>query len=287
VTSIGETAAEVAEPQSPRHAAADSPPVVRAVWWHHPSPRLLAAASLLVGALLWEFVARVLIHNALFLAPLSSVCGALVRLARSGELAAYSWISFQEFALGFGLAAGLGIALGLAMAASRALRAVLDPWVNALQATPLIALGPLFVLWFGLGPASKVAVVFIVSLFPILVNTTSGVRETPALLVEAARSFGASGRQVYREVMLPAALPFIVAGLRLGVARGLVGVVVGELFASRGGLGYLIQVSAQTYDTAALFAAVLLFALAGVLSTQALLWLEGRLAPWRRAGGGT
>jgi NitT/TauT family transport system permease protein len=237
----------------------------------------------MLGGVAWELVARYVVSNPLFLAPLSDVWRATLRIAASGDLARFAWVSLQEFLIGFALAIVVGVGLGLAMAVSRPVQEVLEPWVTALQATPLIALGPLFVLWFGLGPASKVAVVFIVAMFPILVNTYTGILGTPVHLVEAARSFGARPSQIYREVMLPAAVPVIVAGLRLGMARGLTGVVVGELFASKEGLGFLILFASQTYDTAALFTGVLIFALAGVASTHILLMAETRLAPWRKA----
>lgn len=251
-------------------------------WWNRHGGLVRAAVSLLMGAVLWEVVARVFIQNDLFLAPLSKVGAEFLKTAASGDLGVDVLVSFEEFVLGFVLSAVTGIALGLAMAVSRPIRDLLDPWVAALQATPLIALGPLFVLWFGLGPASKVAVVFIVSIFTILVNTYVGVVSTPSHLVEAARSFGGSQWQIYREVMLPSAIPMIVAGLRLGVARALLGVVVGELFASQQGVGNLIVVSSQIYNTAGVFLGVLLFAVAGVASNRALLTLEERIAPWQR-----
>lgn len=279
----GEQAGELAAPLDEPFG----PPVVRRGWVRRNASALRSAASLLGVAVLWEVVARYVVGNPLFLVPLSDVGVEFVRLAQSGRLAAYAWVSLQEFLVGFGLAAAVGVSLGIAMAVNRPIQDVVEPWVSGLQSTPLIALAPLFVLWFGLGPASKVAVVFLVAIFPIVINTFAGVSSTPAHLVEAARSFGATRLQIYREVMLPSALPVIAAGLRLGVARGLLGVVVGELFSSNSGLGFLIIVSAQTYNTAGLFVGVLVFALAGVVSTRLLLLLEARLAPWRQTESGS
>jgi NitT/TauT family transport system permease protein len=249
------------------------------------APLLRGTLSVLAGALLWELLARGVVRNELFMVPLSQVGQEALRIAASGDLLRYVLVSFQEFAVGFVLAAVVGIGLGLAMAVHPPTRDVLDPWVAGLQSTPLVALGPLFVLWFGLGPASKIAVVFLVALFSIVVNTYVGVVSAPPPLIEAARSFGARGWSLYREVLLPSAIPVIVAGLRLGVARALLGVVVGELFASNQGVGYLILQASQTYNTAALFVGVFLFAVAGVLSNRALLALERRIAPWNRSVG--
>jgi ABC-type nitrate/sulfonate/bicarbonate transport system permease component len=256
-------------------------PSVRQSWLQRHASTLRSAISIFGVAVLWEVVARFVVANALFLVPLSDIWAETVRLAQSGRLAAYSWVSLQEFLAGFALAVIVGVSIGLAMAVSRPVHDVFDPWISGFQSTPLIALGPLFVLWFGLGINSKIAVVFVVAIFPIIINTHAGIRSTPAHLIEAARSFGARRAQVYREVMLPAALPVMAAGLRLGVARGLLGVVVGEIFSSNAGLGFLIVNSSQTYNTAGLFTGVLMFAIAGVVSTRLLLALENRLAPWR------
>ena len=150
-----------------------------------------------------------------------------------------------------------------------------------LYATPIIALSPLFILWLGIGVASKIAIVFLTAVFPILINTIAGLTATDRTLVEVARSFGASKAQIYLKIRIPAATPFILAGLRLSVARGLVGVVVAELSGARAGLGFLILTSAQNFDTAALFLGVIIFAIAGVASVGLLNWLEQSLASYR------
>ncbi len=128
---------------------------------------------------------------------------------------------------------------------------------------------------------SKVALVFLSAVFPILVNTLTGVRVTDPELVEAARAFGARRRDVFVKVLIPAAVPFIVAGLRLGVGRGIIGVVVGELLGATAGIGYMLYTAGQTFDTAAVFVGVVIIGLFGITSDVALKWLETRLAPWR------
>jgi NitT/TauT family transport system permease protein len=176
----------------------------------------------------------------------------------------------------------LGIALGLAMASSVTAKQALQPWVSGLYATPTIALAPLFILWFGIGIWSKVIVVISLVLFPVAINTEAGLRTTSERLIEMLRSFGASPRQIFFKISLPSAVPFILAGLKLGIGRGLIGVVVAELFGSRAGLGRLISQSADAFNMPELFAGVVVLAFAGIVMTAGFGWLEGRLVPWTR-----
>ena len=237
--------------------------------------------SFAIAIVLWEFCARVLVANNLFFTPLSDIAVRSVELWSTGELQNHIYVSFIEFAGGFALAVALGILLGVVLAEFPLVRGLVDPWVSMLYATPIIALGPLFILWLGIGVISKSSIVFLVAVFPILINTVSGLTTTDKVFIEVAESFGANARQIYVKVRMPAALPFIVAGLRLGVARALVGVVVAELFGARAGLGFLILNSAQSFDTAGVFVGVIILAIAGVLSVELLKWLEFKLAPWR------
>ncbi|MPZ57244.1 MAG: ABC transporter permease subunit [Rhizobiales bacterium] len=238
-------------------------------------------ASFVVAAILWEFLARVVVDNPLFFTSLTDIAIRGVELWKSGELQTHIWVSFIEFAGGYFLAAIFGILGGICMAASKTARGFFDPWVSMLYATPILALGPLFILWMGIGVASKIAVIFLVSVFPILINTLVGLTTTDRILLDVARSLGATPQQIYMKVRMPAALPYIIAGLRLSVARALVGVVVAELFGARAGLGFLILMSAQSFDTAAMFVGVIALAVAGVGSVAALKWVEEKMAPWR------
>jgi NitT/TauT family transport system permease protein len=233
-----------------------------------------------VGAIIWEATARYL-DNKLFLVPLGAIFERFMEMARSGDLAADASVSFIEFIGGFGLAAVVGIGAGIAMSASKPIREFFEPWVSMLYATPTIALGPLFMLALGIGYGSKIALIFLTAVFPILINTVAGLTTTDRVLLEVVRSFGATRMQSYFKVRMPAALPFIIAGLRVAVARALVGVVVAELFGARAGLGFLIFRSAQVFDTAGLWVAVFILAICGVASVEFLKWLEKRMAPWR------
>lgn len=239
------------------------------------------ALSLALAAVIWEVAARLVVNNPLFFAPLTQVVQRSGDLWASGELPKDIVTSFQEFAIGFLVASTLGILVGMLMASSETVRDLVDPWVSMLYSTPTIALAPLLILWFGIGLASHVAVVVLVVVFPVLINTFAGLANTDRSLIEVARSFGATPMQLFGKIRFPAALPFIVTGLRQGVARGLVGVVVAELFGAKAGLGFLILNSAQTFDTAGLFVGVLILAAAGVVSVELVKLIERRMAPWR------
>lgn len=247
-------------------------------------PLSLSTVRAIVGFLavswLWELGAPIM-NNKLILVPLSDIWAAFMKMLMNGELWKHTSISLQEFALGYIAAAIVGVLLGLLIATSASLRDYLRPWVSFLYAVPLVAIAPLFIVAFGIGIMSKVVVIFLVAVFIILVNTEVGVVSTDQHLIEAARSFGASRLQIFMKVLLPAALPFIVAGLRLGMARALVGVVVAELFGAKAGLGFLIQASAQVFDTASLFVGVLVLAIGGYLGVELLQAIEHKLAPYR------
>lgn len=243
--------------------------------------RLEGLLSIVIGIAVWELAVRAFARTSLIVVPPSAIVQALIELVRTGELQKHIWASFLAGLYGYVSAAGTGIAVGMLMARRQTLQNVLDPWVAALYATPQIALAPLFVVWLGIGLGSKVCVVFLVAVFPILVNAFTGVKVIDPELVEAARSVGASERQVFFKVLVPGALPLIVSGLRLGLGRALIGIVVGELVGASAGLGYLISVSAQTFDTASLFVGVTLLAMVGVIGNEGLKYLEHRIAPWR------
>jgi NitT/TauT family transport system permease protein len=238
--------------------------------------------SVVIGLLIWEIVSRFVIANALFLAAPSEIAFAIYNLAVTGQLWHHIAISAVEFALGYIIASVLGIGLGLAMASSDTVKQACQPWVSGLYATPTIALAPLFILWFGIGIWSKVIVVITLVLFSVSINTEAGLRTTSERLIEMLRSFGATPRQIFFKVSLPSAVPFILAGLKLGIGRGLIGVVVAELFGSRAGLGRLISQSADAFNMPELFAGVVLLAIAGIVMTAGFDRLEKRLVPWTR-----
>jgi NitT/TauT family transport system permease protein len=243
---------------------------------------LVATLSVVVGLLIWEFVSRVLVANALFLAAPSQIVRAIVALTASGEMGRHVAVSGVEFIVGYLIASVIGIAIGFGMASSVAFKQAMQPWIFGLYATPTIALAPLFILWLGIGIWSKVLVVIFLVLFPVTINTEAGLRTTSERLIEMLKSFGASESQIFLKVSLPSALPFILAGLKLGIGRGLIGVVVAELFGSRAGLGRLISQSADSFNMPELFAGVVVLAVAGIAMTAGFGWLEKRLVPWTK-----
>jgi NitT/TauT family transport system permease protein len=238
--------------------------------------------SVIFAGVLWEIAGRTFLNNPLFFAPLSAVIQKMGELWAKGSLQLDIATSFEEFFIGFVCASIVGIGIGVLMASSKAICQFIDPWVSMLYATPFVALAPLLTLWLGIGLVSHIAVVFIVVVFPVLINAHAGLAASDRDLIEVATSYGADGIQIFTKIRFPGALPFIVAGLRQGVARGLVGVVVAELFGSSAGLGYLILVSGQQFDAAGLLVGILLFALAGIAAVEGIKLIERRIAPWRR-----
>jgi NitT/TauT family transport system permease protein len=243
---------------------------------------LAGILSVAGGLLLWELVSRLLIANPLFLAAPSQIAYAVYALALTGEMERHIAVSGAEFIIGYVIASALGIACGFAMANSVRVKQAMQPWISGFYATPTIALAPLFILWLGIGIWSKVLVVIFLVLFPVTINTEAGLRTTSERLIEMLKSFGASGRQIFFKVSLPSALPFILAGLKLGIGRGLIGVVVAELFGSRAGLGRLISQSADAFNMPELFAGVIVLAVAGIAMTAGFGWIETRLVPWTK-----
>src|SRR5919202_480517 len=250
-------------------------------WYRAHASTARGLLSLLVVALVWEAAGRSG-RWPLIIAPLSDILAKFAQLAATGELQRHILVSLNEFIVGFAVAAVLGVALGIAIASSETVRDVVDPWVSVVYATPTVALAPLFIFIFGIDAPSKMAVVFLLAVFPIVINTATGIRSTEQIYIDAARSFSANRQQIFTKVLIPSALPFIVAGLRLGIGRGLVGVVVGEFIGARAALGYLIFRSSQGFEIDAMWAGVFLLAGTGVLSVILLQKVERREGPLRR-----
>ncbi len=232
--------------------------------------------------LLWEVVARYGLRDVRIFPPVSRVLMTLVELFVTGEIWKHLWVSSFELLLGFVLGGLAGIIAGFLMGTVRILREYLNPWISGLYSAPLVALAPFYIMFFGIGVTAKVALVFTVVLFPVAINTLAGVYSTDPGFVEVARSFSASRLQILFKVLVPFSLSHIVTGLRLGVGRGLTGVVVAEFLFANAGIGFLVALAGQTFNTSLLFAGVLIFAGAGVGLTAALKRIEKELAPWRR-----
>jgi NitT/TauT family transport system permease protein len=271
-TLVGSTAPSVPS-RSDRRRAADRRRSVRRV--------VTTIASIVGGLAIWELVGLFVVKNTLFLATPSSSLTALYAMWIDGSLQKAMLISGEEIFIGFFIAVIAGTLIGLLTASFENVSLVLTPWISGFYASPIVALAPLLILWFGVGIWSKIAVVISLVIFPMIINTEAGIKQADAQLIEASRSFGASRIQIFTKVSLPSALPYIIAGLRLGVGRGLIGVVIGELAGSRGGLGYLINNASQVFNMPQLFASVIVLAAAGIVLTAVFQYIERALVPWK------
>jgi NitT/TauT family transport system permease protein len=217
----------------------------------------------------------------MFMSAPSLIWKAAIQLFASGEIWNDLRVSGIEFGWGYFLSVLVGVPFGIATGWYKKMAYIFDPFVNAMNATPRVALLPLVIIWLGIGILSKVGIIFLGAVFPILINSRDGVKTTPYNLLTAARSFGASEWQIFRSVVLPSTLPFILTGLRLGVGRALIGVMVGELYAATAGIGFMITVAGATFQTDKVFVGVLIFALTGMISMELLSRLESRFDKWR------
>jgi NitT/TauT family transport system permease protein len=198
-----------------------------------------------------------------------------------GNLLADLAFSGKNFAIGFGIALVTGVVLGVIVGWYRQVRLILDPFLSALYAAPRIAMMPLIIIWFGIGMWSKVFIVFLSAFFPILVNTVAGIRNMDRDLLRAARAFCASDWQIFKTLAIPGSVPFILTGVRQGVAVGLIGVVVGEMLGSSEGVGFMVAYGGQTFQTDTLFVGFVIIAFAGILLTSIAERLERRFSRWR------
>jgi ABC-type nitrate/sulfonate/bicarbonate transport system permease component len=240
--------------------------------------RIASVAAILIA---WQVYGGSI--NPILLSDPSAVAVAFVDMVRDGSLGHALASSLEVLGLGFLFGAVAGVLIGLAAGRSDTVAALIDLPVNALYAVPAVALVPVIVLWFGFAVTTKTIVVFLFVIFPVLINTTRGVREVDPELVEVARSFCSSERRMWFDLVLPSALPFIVTGLRLAIGRALIGVIVAEFYTSLSGLGDLISTNASNFQTARMFVPIVVIALLGVVFTALLELAERRLVQWRKA----
>jgi ABC-type nitrate/sulfonate/bicarbonate transport system permease component len=234
-----------------------------------------------VGALLlaWEIYGQLL--NPILLSSPTAVVSAGVGMIADGSLPQALGESLIVLSLGLASGVAVGVTLGLLAGRSETIAALLEFPVNAVYATPAVALIPVIVLWFGFEVTAKVVVVFLFVVFPVLINTTRGVREVDSELIEVARTFCSSERRMWKDLILPSALPYIVTGIRLAIGRALIGVIVAEYYTALSGLGFLIARSANSFQTARMFVPIVVLAQLGVVLTALLEWVERRLVRWR------
>ena len=245
------------------------------------APVLLGAVSFAAILVVWESVVRLGWVNPFFISQPSAIAASLSRSARSGELWHNLAVSLREFAIGYGAAVAIGIPAGVLAGRFRTVEYALDPFLWFLYSAPLIAFYPIFVLWFGLGVPTVIVIAFLLSVTQIATSTLNGFQSVNPGLLRAARSFGANERDLLWKVVLPASVPMVIAGLRLGIGRALMGVVVGELFGATAGLGYSIAYYGALLKTTDMIASLAVIVVLGVLCTQGLSALEARFDSWR------
>lgn len=235
--------------------------------------------SLVVVLTAWELYGRS-VNPILFTYP-TAIARAFVELVSKGELQRFLLQSLEVFFYGFALAVVVGIPLGIFLARSATWSLAVEPYLHAIYSTPMVAFIPLIVLWFGFRVLSKVVIVFLFMVFPILLNTQQGVKNLSQDLLEVARSFCSSERRLWLDLIIPSSLPFILAGVNLAIGRGLVGMVVAEFFTSVAGLGYMIVQYANSFETAKLFVPIVVLMALGVTLIGLIKVIERKVTPWQ------
>ena len=260
--------------------------------WRRSRGFVVTSINIMTFFILWEIVTIYGNINPLFLPKASDMfvelyVGLTTRAPEgavfSGSILDHFLHSFSNLMFGLVIAILIGVPGGLLMGGNKYIEAILSPYVWALASLPRIALVPLFILFLGFTTTMQVTIIVISAVFPIMINAWAGVKTTEKSLLAAARVFGANRRQLYVKVVLPYTLPFIISGIQQGIGRGLIGVVIAELFGGSNGLGYLIQRSADTFNTAMNFAVLLLLIVMSLSLINFTRWLEAYVAPWRSA----
>jgi ABC-type nitrate/sulfonate/bicarbonate transport system permease component len=241
----------------------------------------LSVANIVIFLTIWETVAKHELINPLFFPAPSDTWAALREGFADGTLPeALAW-SLRCFAIGMVAAAIVGIPIGLLMGSSPAAYTLLSPYVWSMASLPRVAITPLLILIFGFSQMAELVLIFLSALFPIVINCMAGPKTVDPSLLRAGRVFGASRLALYAKVVFPFTLPFIISGLNQGLTRGLVGMVIAEIFGGNNGLGYVIQRAGETFESPTLYAALLLLVVVSLSLVQLLRWLEIRVAPWR------
>jgi ABC-type nitrate/sulfonate/bicarbonate transport system permease component len=235
--------------------------------------------SILSLAVLWELAGRML--DSVLIPPLSQIGAAWWKLLSSGKLLSNLTLSLTTLAAGFVLAVLIGIVVGVLMGRFRAVEHFLDLYVNALMSAPMTAFVPVLILWFGLGVQSRIAVVFLFAVFVIIINTMTGVKQVDRVFVEMARSFGAREKEVFFKIILPAAMPAIMAGVRLGMGRAVKGMVTAEMLLTLTGIGAMIMQYGSSFATDSLFAVILTILMVAMITMKLVQWVDRWLTGWK------
>ena len=249
------------------------------------NPLLLGVVGIAITLIVWESAARLGWTDPFFTSSPGAIAAGLSQQIHSGEMRRNLGVSLTEFAAGYGAAVIAGILGGVLAARFPTIEYLLDPFLWFLYSAPLVAFYPIFVIWFGLGTRMVIAVTFLLSVTQITLSTMSGIQNVDPGLVRAARSFGATERDVLWKVTIPASVPAMVAGLRLAIGRALTGVIVTELFGATAGLGFSIAYYGGLLKTTDMLASLVVIVALGVVCTQALSAVEAHFDSWRTGPG--
>lgn len=281
-----------------------APRLVDAAWtperiWRKSRYAVITLINLTVFSFIWEWFGTWYDNEAFFpkfssmlnalkigwLGGSSDTTNATYDLLQNFVIAKNFWVTVEVYAIGLLIAVVIGIPIGLLMGGSKWMDAIFSPYVWTLSSLPRIAIFPVLILFLGLGDTIKYALVILTAIFPVIINTWAGVKTTEQSLINAAKVFGANKAQIYRKVVLPYTLPFVVSGIQLGLSRGLVGVVIAEFLtgASKdGGLGWLVFRSARGFNGALTYAALVSLAIFALIMVQGTRSAEAWIAPWRQ-----
>jgi NitT/TauT family transport system permease protein len=244
----------------------------------HLSYRAITTISVIIMVLLLEVIGRQI--NPLFASYPSAIAVELFNMTITGRLPMAFLESLEPLLLGFVIAVVLGVPLGVLIGRFRNVEAAIGIYITAGYAMPLVALVPLYIMWFGLGFAVKVAIIATLTFFPICINAWLGVKMVPRTLIEVGLSFVGSKKDILRKIVLPASAPYIMAGLRLGVGKAIIGMIVAEFFTAISGLGGIIMNAANAFETAQMLAPIVVIMVFAVAVTALLAWAERKIAPW-------
>ncbi len=269
-------------PTSRPNGGASRPPTsgLRALYARY-GDFVLPLVALVVFLAAWETLGR--LTDPILFSPPSRVLLGFQELIETGRLQRASLITLNALSVGFLLSVLVGLPLGLLLGRWKVLADVFEPYIDAIYATPRVVIVPLVILWFGVGYGGRIFLIWIGTFIPIVINTAIGVRNARRDLIEVATSFGANEGQLARHVILPGAVPYIIAGLRIAMGRALVGVIVAEIFLDLTGLGGIIQTESAFFRTHRMLAAVVVIGLLGTILIGAFGLLEKRFARWKSA----
>lgn len=267
-----------------RSAPAAPPPVKqkdRGRWDLRERPELwLVPTVFVVFMLVWEYGVQILDVDAFVLPPPSMIAESLWTQLNDDLFWGHFWVTTQETLIGFAIGVTVALTLGTAISQIRLVEKTLMPYIVAFQTVPKVALAPLFVVWFGFGLTSKIVMAAVISFFPILINVIEGLRSADSDRVQMLTVFGASRSQIFRMVRLPTALPFIFAGLDIGIVFAILGAVVGEFIGAQEGLGYLLLQTNYNFDIAGMFAVLVVLSLMGMLAHLTIRFAQRKVAFW-------